>query len=319
MEERGQTGGRDHGEIEGWAALMGQPTWPSVLNSGAVILKQLRVASCSQMAIINFLMSYAARNRGVWDRDAAEYQRRHGGQLAESGGAAWGVWQIPESELRVLGEVAGRDVLELGCGAAQWSIALHRFGARVTALDNSAGQLAYARVLMEASAADFPLVHASAEATGLADESFDIVFCDHGAMTFGDPYLTVPEAARLLRTGGLLAFSMHTPIVDIVWPSGSDHPSERLERDYWDLYAIDETGEGVAFQLRYGTWIRLFRENALAIEDLIELRPAADATSSYRDDFDREWARRWPMEHIWRVRKAPASRAREDSRAARPT
>jgi hypothetical protein len=39
------------------------------------------------------------------------------------------------------------------------------------------------------------------------------------------------------------------------------------------------------------------------IEDLLELRPAADATSTYRDAVDRDWARRWPMEHIWRVRK----------------
>jgi hypothetical protein len=98
---------------------------------------------------------------------------------------------------------------------------------------------------------------------------------------------------------------MHTPIVGIAWPSGTDHPGERLARDYWDLYAIDEPGEAVAFQLPYGAWIRLFRENSLAIEDLIELRPDTDATSSYRDHFDRDWARRWPMEHIWRVRKAP--------------
>ncbi len=37
---------------------------------------------------------------------------------------AWGVWRIPETELGVLGDVSGLDVLELGCGAAQWSIAL---------------------------------------------------------------------------------------------------------------------------------------------------------------------------------------------------
>jgi 2-polyprenyl-3-methyl-5-hydroxy-6-metoxy-1,4-benzoquinol methylase len=78
----------------------------------------------------------------------------HGAQLA--GGAAWGVWQLPESQLRVLGEVSGRDVLELGCGAAQWSIALHGLGARVTALDNSERQFAHARLLMAAAAVDFP-------------------------------------------------------------------------------------------------------------------------------------------------------------------
>jgi SAM-dependent methyltransferase len=251
------------------------------------------------------LSARAARKRELWDQRATDYQATHGGQLAASGGAAWGVWQLPESRLRVLGDVSGCDVLELGCGAAQWSIALHGLGARVTALDNSARQLEHARVLMASAAADFPLVHASAESTGLANGSFDIVFCDHGAMTFADPYQTVPEAARLLRPGGLLTFSMYTPILDIAWPEGGDHPGDRLAIDYWDLYALEEPGEPIAFQLPYGTWIRLFRESGFVVEDLLELRPPADATSSYRDENDRAWARRWPMEHIWRVRRAP--------------
>jgi SAM-dependent methyltransferase len=222
------------------------------------------------------LSSYAARNRELWDRRADDYQQAHQQQLAASGGAAWGVWQLPESQIGALGDVRGKDALEFGCGAAQWSIALHKLGARITGLDNSERQLAHARSLMASAGVDFPLVHASAESTGLAGASFDIVFCDHGAITFCDPYLSVPEAARLLRPGGLLAFSMHTPIIDIAWPLGTDHPAER---------------------------IRLFRENGLVVEDLLELRPPADATSSYRNDDDREWARRWPMEHIWRVRR----------------
>jgi hypothetical protein len=61
--------------------------------------------------------------------------------------------------------------------------------------------------------------------------------------------------------------------------------------------------DAIAFQLPYGEWIRLFGEHGLAVESLIELRPPADATSSYRNEVDREWARRWPMEHIWRARR----------------
>ena len=34
-----------------------------------------------------------------------------------------------------------------------------------------------------------------------------------------------------------------------------------------------------------------------------ELRPEDDAVSTYRTDADREWARKWPMEHIWKVRR----------------
>ena len=124
----------------------------------------------------------------------------------------------------MLGDVKGRDILEFGCGAAQWSIALAKAGARPVGLDLSEKQLEHARRLMVEAGVDFPLVHASAEAVPLPDESFDIVFCDYGAMTFADPYATVPEAARLLRPGGLLAFCGATPLVEMCYPEDSDHP-----------------------------------------------------------------------------------------------
>jgi SAM-dependent methyltransferase len=252
------------------------------------------------------LSSHAATNRTRWDELSDEYQARHGGQLAASGGLAWGVWQLPESQLQVLGEVARRDVLEFGCGAAQWSIALHKLGARVTGLDNSARQLEHAQRLMDEAQVEFPLVHASAEATGLSERSFDIVFCDWGAMTFADPQRTVPEAARLLRPGGLFAFTVSTPIVDLAWPAGEEHPTDRLVLNYWEqLRRIEEPGEPIAFQLPYGEWIALFRANGLLVESLLELRPPAEATSSYRDQTDRDWARQWPMEQIWRLRREP--------------
>jgi ubiquinone/menaquinone biosynthesis C-methylase UbiE len=44
---------------------------------------------------------------------------------------------------------------------------------------------------MRNACVDFPLVHAGAEAAPLADASFDIIFCDHGAMTFCDPFRAV--------------------------------------------------------------------------------------------------------------------------------
>jgi len=250
------------------------------------------------------LTPHAGVNRERWDALSDDYQSRHADQLAASGGTAWGVWQIPESELGVLGEVSGLDILEFGCGAAQWSIALARRGARMTGLDNSARQLEHARRLMETAGVEFPLVHASAEASGLGDASFDVVFCDFGAMTFADPRLTVPEAARLLRPGGLFAFSTTTPILELVWPSDAEHPGDRLIRDYWEgLRRIEPEGEPINFQLPYGEWIKLFGQEGFAVEDLIELRPAPDAASSYRSEEDREWARRWPMEQIWRLRR----------------
>lgn len=248
------------------------------------------------------LTEHEARNQASWDASSDEYQAKHGGQLAASGGLAWGTAQIPESELRVLGDVAGQDILEFGCGAAQWSIALALRGARPVGLDLSERQLEHAGRLMAEANVGFPLVHASAESVPLPDASFDIVFCDHGAMSFADPYRTVPEAARLLRPGGLFAFNHHSPIETICWPLGAEKVGDRLALDYFGMHRFDD-GEGVFFQLPYGEWIRLFRANGLVVEDLIEPRPAADATSSYRDAEQLAWARRWPSESIWRLRR----------------
>jgi SAM-dependent methyltransferase len=242
------------------------------------------------------------RNRRWWDAQSDAYQDRHGAQLEASGGMAWGVWQIPERELQVLGEVAGRHVLELGCGAAQWSIALAKAGARPVGLDFSARQLAHARDLMRHAGAEFPLIQASAEQLPVADGRFDLAFCDHGALTFADPRRTVPEAARVLRRGGLLAFSHASPILDLCWRPEADQVGERLEMDYFGMHRL-EGPDTVAFQLPYGEWVALFRESGLEVEALIEPRPAADATSSYRDDHDRAWSRRWPAESIWKARK----------------
>jgi SAM-dependent methyltransferase len=248
------------------------------------------------------LSEHEAVNRTTWNADSDDYQARHGPQLEASGGLAWGTFQIPEAELHVLGNVAGLDVLELGCGAAQWSIALARLGARPVGLDLSDRQLEHARRLMAAAGVSFPLVHASAESVPLPDASFDIVFCDHGAMTFADPYRTVPEAARLLRPGGLFAFNHHSPIETICWPPGAERVGETLVVDYFGMHRLED--DGYLFQLPYGEWIRLFRANGLVVEDLIEPRPAADATSSYRDVESLAWSRRWPSEEIWRLRRA---------------
>lgn len=248
------------------------------------------------------LTEHTALNRISWNADSDIYQSDHGPQLAASSGYAWGVWQTPETELQVLGDVAGKDVLELGCGAAQWSIALAGRGARPVGLDVAENQLAHARRLMVEAGVEFPLVHASAEAVPLPDESFDIVFSDYGGMSFADPYETVPEVARLLRPGGLLAFCGTTPIIEMCYPEDDDHPGDRLLENYFSMWRL-AWEDYVEFTLPYGAWIRLFRAHGFVIEDLIELRPTENATSTFRDEIDLLWYRRWPGEQIWKVRK----------------
>ena len=53
----------------------------------------------------------------------------------------WGVWAIPEADVGALGDVRGLDVLELGCGAAHWSVALAPDAGSIVGLDQSQSQL----------------------------------------------------------------------------------------------------------------------------------------------------------------------------------
>lgn len=247
-------------------------------------------------------MSSSTKNRAYWDSTSDAYQAAHGATLGEKA-LAWGVWRIPESELGVLGRVEGRKVLELGCGAAQWTLALVRVGAGAVGIDLSEKQLAHARALSRRVAVDVPLVQGSAEHLPFKSESFDVVFCDHGATVFAPPEKTVAEASRVLKADGLFAFCMSTPLRDVCVDQATGEVSSQLATNYFGLSAFDD-GQSVNYQLPYGAWIRLFRQHAFVVEDLIELRAPGEAITTYGDFVSQVWARKWPAEHIWKLRKA---------------
>jgi SAM-dependent methyltransferase len=251
------------------------------------------------------------RNRAAWDATSDEYQSRHAGQL-ERNPEAWGVWSLPESDLRILGDVASRDVLEYGCGAAAWSIALAKRGARVTALDNSSRQLEHASAALARAGVDVRLVHAPAEQTPFANESFDIVFCDHGAMSYAAPERTIPEAARILRPGGLLAFSVEHPVHASAWDDATGAVSRTLGRPYFPTGGVEDSAGGPhAFPRAVSGYVMLLLAYGFGIEKLLEPRPPLTATTTYTDFAPLDWARAFPGELIFAARLAGRRRPDE--------
>ena len=240
-------------------------------------------------------------NRIYWNRSSDDYQERHGKILRDEA-LAWGVWRIPESKLQVLGDVTGKNILEYGCGAAQWSIALAKSGFRVVGLDLSDRQLQHARLNVIKGKAAVPLIQADGEYIPVRSSFFDIVFCDHGAMSFARPENAIKEVARILSPGGLFAFCMSSPIRDLCWDEITDAVSDRLRNDYFSMEKF-EYEESTSYQYGYGKWIRLFVQNGFIVEDLIELRAPEGKTTTYSDFITESWARKWPAENIWKVRK----------------
>ncbi|HEY7013768.1 MAG TPA: class I SAM-dependent methyltransferase [Streptosporangiaceae bacterium] len=247
---------------------------------------------------------HVLRNRSAWDEWAADYA----GAGLRSWAAAdptWGIWAIPEARAGVLpATLAGLDTIELGCGTGYVSSWLARSGARPVGLDNSAAQLATARELQQRFGRRFPLIQASAERTPLADAAFDLAISEYGASIWCDPYAWIPEAARLLRPGGQLIFLVNSVLLMLTIPDEDDLPAtERLQRPFFGMHRFEWPGdESVEFHLGHGDLIRLLRRCGFEIEDLIELRPEPGATSSH-PLATIEWARQWPSEEVWKVRK----------------
>lgn len=223
-------------------------------------------------------MSSSERNRAIWNLWSDAYQSAHGLELTQEA-LAWGVWRVPESELKILDPVQDRRVLELGCGAAQWTLGLIAAGARAIGVDLSEQQLTHARAAAQ-PIGGAAFVQGDAESLPFPDGVFDIVFCDHGATVFAAPWKTVAEASRVLRPGGLFAFCMSTPIRDICYDPATDTVSSQLVADYFGLSTFEDGG-AIEYQLPYGAWIRLFRSEGFVVEDLVELQPPPHAVTTY--------------------------------------
>ena len=251
------------------------------------------------------LPAHVRRNRAAWDAWAEEYVAP-GEKLWAQSEPTWGIWGIPESELALFPDaLAGKDAIELGCGTAYVSAWMARRGARVVGIDNSEAQLATARRMQQQHGLAFPLLHGNAEEVPLPDASFDFAISEYGACLWADPARWVPEAARLLRPGGRLVFLVNSFLMVLCTPDEEYvAATERLLRPAFGMYQLEFPGNsGVEFHLSHGDWIRTLRGSHFEIEDLVEAWPAPDATSRYTF-VTVDWARRWPCEEVWKVRKA---------------
>jgi SAM-dependent methyltransferase len=254
------------------------------------------------------LPEHVRRNRVHWDAQATEYAGPGEAAWARNE-PTWGIWGVPESDLRVLpNDLSGKDAIELGCGTAYVSAWLARRGARVVGIDNSTAQLATARRLQREHGLEFALIHGNAEQVPYPDASFDLAISEYGVCLWADPYRWVPEAARILRPGGELIFLMNSVLLTLCAPEDEDlAASDRLLRPVFGMYRIEWPGSmGVEFSLSHGDWIRLLRRSGFEVEDLIEVHAPEDGTTRY-PYVTVQWARQWPSEEIWKARRRGAN------------
>lgn len=219
-------------------------------------------------------------NQGWWDRNADEYQNDHGDFLGDDR-FVWGPEGLDEADAGLLGpvgELAGRTVLEIGCGAAQCSRWLAARGARPVALDLSFRQLQHARRI-DLGAADgtppVPLLQADAGTLPFADASFDLACSAYGGVPFvADSARVMREVARVLRPGGRWVFSVTHPVrwalPDEPGPDGLTVTSSYFDRTPY----VEQDDDGRAVYVEHhrtlGDRIREIAGAGLRLVDLVE-------------------------------------------------
>ena len=182
---------------------------------------------------------YVAVNREGWTRANKEYTDARAREAWAQNEITWGKWSLPESEVRALPEVTGKEIVELGCGTGYFGAWLKRLGAsRVVGVDVTPAQLETAQRMNEEFGLGLEFLLENAERTSLPGSSFDIVFSEYGASIWCDPKLWLAEAARLLRPGGELIFFRGSTLQMLCVPDEGP-VGERLVRPQRGLYRLE--------------------------------------------------------------------------------
>ncbi|MGI8794493.1 MAG: class I SAM-dependent methyltransferase [Acidimicrobiales bacterium] len=253
------------------------------------------------------LPDHAAENRRYWGAMADQWVGA-GERSWAADQPTWGIWQLPEAELHLLPpDMTGIRAIELGCGTGYVSSWMARRGAEVVGIDITPEQLATARRLAEQHQVDLTLIEGSAETVPEPDASFDFAISEYGAAIWCDPYVWLPEAARLLKPGGRLVFLGNHPLAMVTTPPNGAASDTTLHRDWFGLHRLDWTQVeidpgGVEFNLPISGWLALFDATGFDVEQYLELQAPSSATGE-KFGTPAEWAKRFPSEQVWKLRR----------------
>lgn len=234
-------------------------------------------------------------SRTWWDSDADEYHRTHGeflGVDSTDGEFVWCPEGLHEGDIGLLGDVEGKDVLEVGCGSAPCSRWLGTRGAHAVGLDISAAMLARGTATMRTDSRQISLVQASAEALPFADASFDIACSAFGAVPFvADSANVMAEVARVLRPGGSWVFAVNHPM-RWIFPDDPGQIGLTATIPYFDRtpyveFDADGTATYVEHHRTIGDRVREIVAAGLELVDIVE--------PDWPEWLDREWGQWSPL------------------------
>lgn len=226
-----------------------------------------------------------------------------GGVLPALDAVAYGPDIGNEADFRLLGNVSGKRVLELGCAGGQNLVAMASQGAHAIGLDFSAEQLAAAKRLAEQEKVRIELHKGDlAELVFLRAESIDVAFSAYALGLVTDLNRVFRQVHRVLKQGSPLVFSVPHPASHLI---DDDDPVQPLlvRRSYFDRTSVSYDWEGLPLSAHHHTVSDLFTGLCRAnfrVDTVLEPEPTTDGhrTPHWRDAY------RWvPRTLVIRARK----------------
>ena len=241
-----------------------------------------------------------ADNAAAWDVAAAAYQA---GARLPTDVAHYGPDIGTEADFRLLGDLKGKRVLELGCGGAQNSIAFARQGAIAIGVDGSAEMLAFGRRLCESEDVRVELRQGDlADLAFLRADSVDVVFSAYAFGFVEDLGRVFRQVHRVLRTGAPLVFSLPHPSYHLI-EGGEGGDPLAVRRSYFDREPVEYQRHGATFTRHHHTIAELhtaLTRTSYTVDTILEPQPTG---AGPRSDQWEEAFRYVPRTLIVRARK----------------
>jgi len=160
-----------------------------------------------------------------WEATSEKYQDT---AKIHTKSAHYGPYAPDENRLKLLGNVRGKKILELGCGGAQCSIAFAKQGAKVTGMDLSEQQLEYAKKLAEKNNVKVDFIQGSfQDLSKLKSNNYDIVFSAFAFQYSPELNKLFKQIHRVLKKKGIFVFSFDHPFYSTI-----DVKTNKIVRKY---------------------------------------------------------------------------------------
>jgi len=187
-------------------------------------------------------------------------------------------------------EIKGKKVLDLGCGSGPFVKKLIALGAeKVSGIDLSSGLIAIAK--RENPISDFYV--GDAKKTPFENSEFDIVSSSLMVHYFKELNPLFKEVSRILKQGGLFAFSMHHPVMEVTGRlEVNGAKTNTIEfRKYFhnDLYhwKLKDSMDMIAYHHTFENIFNNLEKNGFVVESLLEPKAPQSAEKINKKVYDR--------------------------------